>query len=95
MNTFQYLVNFFGAVYEGKVDFFELDAFKLREQTPRQGFSSYAGTVGDKKYNPLRKTIKAYLSRYFLYDMLKLLCKDPSLLLKNGKEWSKAAGIYL
>jgi len=48
-----------------------------------------------RKYNPFFKKIRPYLSRYFVYDMLRLLGKKPSLLFNGTKEWNDAAGAYL
>jgi radical SAM superfamily enzyme YgiQ (UPF0313 family) len=48
-----------------------------------------------RKYNPFFRKIRPYLSKYFVYDMLRLLGKKPSLLFNGTRVWNDAAGEYL
>lgn len=48
-----------------------------------------------KKHNPFYKTVRPYLNKYFIYDMLRLLGKEPLLLFKGVNEWTEASRIYL
>jgi len=48
-----------------------------------------------RKHNPFFRKIRPYLSRYFVYDMLRLLGKKPSLLFHGTRGWNDAAGAYL
>ena len=48
-----------------------------------------------RKYNPFFKSVKPYLNGYFIYDMLKLLWKEPSLITRGMHEWMEASRLHL
>lgn len=48
-----------------------------------------------RKHKPFFKSVKPYLNKYFMYDMMRLLWKKPSLMFKGVKTWETASRIYL
>jgi radical SAM superfamily enzyme YgiQ (UPF0313 family) len=43
------------------------------------------------KHRPFLRSLKPYLNGYFVYDMLRLLIRKPSLLLKGVDDWENAS----
>lgn len=49
----------------------------------------------EHKYIPFLKMVKPYLNKYFIYDMLRVLRRKPSLVFNGVDKWKEASRMYL